>query len=69
MKKFATGLRPVDYYKSGIILLILGLLAVITKIISYLTDWFFIPNTALYFGIALSIISLYLIFVVPKQYE
>jgi len=56
-----------NYKKSGIILLIIGLAGLVLKLISYFTSWFFISNYLMYFGPALILISFYLILVVPKE--
>jgi len=58
---------PVNFKKSGKILLIIGLICLIIKFFSFLTDWFDLSNYISYFGIVLILISLYLIFVVPKE--
>ncbi|PIR07106.1 MAG: hypothetical protein COV55_01605 [Candidatus Komeilibacteria bacterium CG11_big_fil_rev_8_21_14_0_20_36_20] len=67
MKKYMTGFVPMNYKKSGIILLIIGLAGLVLKLISYFTSWFFISNYLMYFGPALILISFYLILVVPKE--
>ncbi len=61
MKKYMLGFAPVYFKKSGIILLIIGLICLVLKFIDYLTDWFNFPNYVFYFGIGLILISLYLI--------
>ena len=66
MKKHMPGFVPVNFKNSGIILLLIGLLCITIKGISFFTRLFFAPNSVLYFGIAVLVLSLYLIFVVPK---
>lgn len=67
MKKHMPGFVPVSFNKVGIILLILGVVGLSIKIISYLSNWYYISGNIMYFGFALILISLYLIFVVPKE--
>jgi len=61
------GFVPVDYKKSGILLLIIGFICFAIKFISYFTGWFFASTYLNYFGIILILLSLYLIFVVSKK--
>ena len=67
MKKYLPGFVPVNFKKSGFILLIIGLVCLILKMVSYLTDWFYIPGYLFYFGLALMLISFYLIFITPEE--
>jgi len=60
------GFVPVNYNKTGKALFVLGLMCLIGKLLDYLTNWFIISNYFLYLGLALVLISLYLIFIVPK---
>jgi len=61
-----TGFVPVNFKQVGKIILIIGFICLIAKLTSYLTNWFYISNDFFYFGVALLLLSLYLIFVVPK---
>lgn len=67
MKKHMSGFVPVNYNLAGKILLPLGILLLLTKIISYFTKWFYVTNILIFIGIGFIILSLYLIFVVPKE--
>jgi len=67
MKKYMPGFVPVNYGKSGKILLAIGFACLIIRLISYFTKWFNISNYFIYFGAGLILLSLYLIFVVPKE--
>ena len=67
MKKNMPGFLPVNFKYVGLILLIIGLLGLIIKALSYWTNWFEVSNTIIYFGVVLILLSLYFIFVVPKE--
>ncbi|MBU1164196.1 hypothetical protein KKA15_01365 [Patescibacteria group bacterium] len=67
MKKHMSGFVPVNFKQVGVMLLIIGLIVILLKFFSYLTSLVEISNYVLYFGIGLMLISLYLIFVVPKE--
>lgn len=67
MKKHMPGFVPVNFKKSGKILLAVGLAFLIAKLVSYLTGWFSISNYIIYIGVGLIFLSLYLVFVVPKE--
>ena len=66
-KKHMPGFVPVNFKQSGKILFTIGLVSLIIKAVSYLTNWFTVPNYFVYFGAGLILLSLYLIFVVPKE--
>lgn len=67
MKKYPTGLVPVDFYGVGKILFIIGVLCILAKVIDLLIGTFSISDTVFYFGLVSVLLSLYLIFAVPKR--
>ncbi|MBU1130693.1 hypothetical protein KJ840_00995 [Patescibacteria group bacterium] len=67
MKKYMSGFVPINFNLVGKVLLPLGIIFLLSKIISYFTKWFNIPNVLLFMGIGFIIIGLYLIFVAPKE--
>lgn len=60
MKKHKPGFVPVNYKKAGVILLIIGLACLI---INLFVSFIYLA----YFSFGLILISLYLLFVVPKE--
>jgi len=44
MKKYMPGFVTINYRQSGKILLVGGLACIIAKLISYLPNWFVVPN-------------------------
>lgn len=62
-----SGFVPVQFTKVGKIVLVIGIILLLVKLVSYATDWFHLPICLLYFGGGSMIIGLYLIFVVPKE--
>lgn len=62
-----TGFVPIDFRRAGKVLLVIGLICLLLRIVSYITNSFNLSNYILYFGLALILLSLYLIFVVPKE--
>ena len=67
MKKHLPGFVPINFYKAGIILLVIGIIFILLKLVAYLTEWFVIPSIILFVGIGMFIVGLYLIFIVPKE--
>ncbi|MFH1564365.1 MAG: hypothetical protein ABIC82_00765 [bacterium] len=67
MKKHMPGFVPIGFNKIGTILLILGTIGILVKIVFQLTGWFYISNIILFISVGLFVISLYLIFVIPKE--
>jgi len=61
------GFIPVTYHKVGYVLIAIGFIVTDLKIIDWLIDWGVIPTWFLYFGLALLLLSLYLIRVVPRE--
>ena len=67
MKKHMTGFVPINFQKSGWILLTIGIVLILSKLISFATNFYFVPTYLIYIGIAMIAVSLYLIFVSPKE--
>ena len=67
MPKSMPGFEAVKYKQTGVLFLIVGVALMMTKVLSYVTDWFFAPNFVLYFGIVLALIGAYLIIFVPRD--
>jgi hypothetical protein len=61
------GFRPLPFQRTGRLLLVLGLLGLILTGVSGLTGWFALPTIIQYMSLAAIVLSLYLIFVVPKE--
>ena len=66
MSKFS-GFVPIDFRKVGYLLLITGFICLILVGIASLTGWFLLPQGVLIFGLIAIVISLYIIFVSPKE--
>lgn len=64
--KFPSGFVPVDYQLLGKAFLVLGFIVLLVKGVDYLTGWLALPNLAWGLGVTYILISLYLLFVVPK---
>ena len=64
--KYPPGFVPVDFQGVGKILLALGIISLILKGVTSLTGWLALPDIVFYLGLVFIIVSLYLIFVVPK---
>ena len=69
MKKYITGFAPVPFKLVGTILLLLGLGCLLAKVFVYVTKIVPLSNSILFFGVTFVAIGLYLIFVVPDEYE
>ena len=67
MKKHMPGFVPVQYKKVGRFLLALGIAVSLVSLISKFTSLLTLPNYVLYFGLVLILLSLYLLFIVPKE--
>ena len=61
------GFVPVNYYLTGRVLLIIGIIGLVFVGVSRLTGWFVLPPAVLIVSLAAIPISLYLIFVVPRE--
>jgi hypothetical protein len=66
-KKHPSGFVPVNFQLAGKILLALGIILIILKGVDYLTCWVMLPNDLFLIGLALIVVSAYLIFIVPKE--
>jgi len=65
--KYPPGLVPVNFNLAGKILLVISLLGIAAKIVAYFSNWFAMPNFVFYISLGLLVVSLYLIFAVPKE--
>ncbi len=62
-----SGFVPVDFELTGKLLLFLVFIGLVLESVSNLTGWFMLPSIVLYILLFLLPVSLYLIFVVPKE--
>ena len=67
VKKHYSGFVPVRFKSLGKILLPISSVMVIIGGLRYLAGWSEIPIAVIFIGLALLLVSLYLIFVVPKE--
>jgi hypothetical protein len=68
MSKQPAGFVPANYKVTGAILLGAGILSLLAKGVEYLTGWYSLSNIPLFFGIACTLIGLYLVYyVVPRE--
>ena len=68
MSKQPAGFVPANFKVTGKILLAVGILSLLTVGVDYLTGWFSLSNIILFFGIACTLIGLYLVYyVVPRE--
>jgi hypothetical protein len=61
------GFVPIQFHMAGRILLVIGIIGLVSFGVSALTGWFALPIATLGVSIALILISLYLIFFVPRE--
>lgn len=61
------GFVPIQFHLAGRILLAIGIIGLVSFGISTLTGWFALSPVTLGVSIALILVSLYLIFVVPRE--
>ncbi|MFH1142615.1 MAG: hypothetical protein ABIH67_00230 [Candidatus Uhrbacteria bacterium] len=61
MKKHMPGFVPVQFRRVGTVLLVSGIICLLTRLLVDTT------NSLIYFGVALTLVGLYLIFVVPNE--
>lgn len=61
------GLVPVKFHMAGRILLVIGIIDSVLIGVSEFTGWFVLPPIVLMISIATILVSLYLIFVVPRE--
>ena len=66
-KKHPSGFAPIPFNLLGKILLPISLIMVTLGGLGYLIDWIIIPLPVFFIGLGLLILSLYLLFVVPKE--
>ncbi|MFC1972276.1 hypothetical protein ACFLVE_02580 [Chloroflexota bacterium] len=66
-KKYPSGFIPVPFHLLGKILFPVSLAMVTLAGLAYLIDWALIPLPVFFIGLGLLVISLYLLFVVPKE--
>jgi uncharacterized membrane protein len=66
MSKFS-GFVPIDFRRAGYFLLITGVICLLLAGIAGLTGWFILPQGVLVFGLVAIVISVYIIFVTPKE--
>jgi hypothetical protein len=68
MSKQPAGFVPANFKVMGNILLVIGIVSLLARGVDYLTGWFSLSNTTLFFGTGCILISLYLIYyVVPRE--
>lgn len=65
--KHLPGFVPVNFYLLGKILLIIGIIGLVLVGISKITGWFGLPQDVLPFSLVVIPVSLYLIFIVPRE--
>jgi hypothetical protein len=65
--KHLPGFVPVNFYLLGKILLMIGIIGLVLVGISKITGWFGLPQDVLPLSLVVIPVSLYLIFVVPKE--
>ena len=65
--KYQAGFVPIQFYKIGRIMVILGLLGVIIWLLDYFFDWEWLSDIVLYISIGLILIGLYLRKFAPKD--
>ena len=61
------GFVPPNFYLAGKILLIIGVIGLVLVGVSKLTGWFTLPQVVLPFSLVAIPVSIYLIFVVPRD--
>ena len=65
----SSGFVPIRFHLAGKLLLILGLIGIVCYGIDALTGWFALPSAVLIVSLIFIPVSLYLIFVVPRENE
>jgi hypothetical protein len=61
------GFVPIQFHMAGRILLAIGIIGLVLFGVSTLTGWFALPSATLGVSIVVILVSLYLIFVVPRE--
>ena len=67
MKKYPPGFAPIDFKLGGRILFPVSLILILLGALDYLMKWNTILSAMLFIGLVLLILSLYWLFVVPKE--
>jgi len=65
--KYQSGFVPVQFYKMGLVFIILGLLGIALGVTDYFFSWEWLSDIILYIGIGLTLIGLYLRKFAPKD--
>ena len=66
MKPFS-GFVPINFKLAGRWVLLIGIIGLIVVAVSWLSDWFVVPSVVVIMSLAFIPISLYLMYVVPKE--
>jgi len=66
-KKHLSGFSPIPFNLLGKILFPISLVMVTLGVLDYLIGWALIPLSVFFIGLGLLILSLYFLFVVPKE--
>lgn len=66
-EKHQPGFAPIDFHLAGKVLLVLGLISTILKGVDYLFGCLNFPNNIFILGLVSIFVSIYLIFIVPKE--
>ena len=66
-QKYSSGFVPIPFKLVGKILFPISIIIIVIGGFDYLVGWDLIPPSVFFFGFGLLIISLYLLFVVPKE--
>ena len=61
------GFVPANFYLAGKLLLIIGIIGLVLVGVSKLTGWFVLPQVVFVICLVAIPVSLYLIFVVPRE--
>ena len=67
VKSYPSGLVPIPFKSAGKALFPISLLMIILRGLDYVMHWAVIPTAVLFVGLGLSVVSLYIIFFVPKE--
>jgi hypothetical protein len=62
-----SGFVPINFRLVGKFLLPIGMISIVAAALSSFSGWFELPRIVLYFGLAAIPVSIYLIFVPPKE--
>lgn len=67
MKKHMSGFVPVNFHGAGKVLFVIGVVCIVVYVLGLFVQIELITNAIFYFGLAALILSIYLLFVVPKE--